>query len=103
MVIFMKEETMKINESGKIFSEEEKIELYKVYRDAFTDGVDVVLHGKSLDKALTEGCRPYYSEENVKLVKKFLCHIVEYVEKNSKFSKKEIQDFVIKNIIEDID
>ena len=74
-----------------------------MYHDAFTDAVDAVLHGKSLDKALTEGCRVYYSEDNVKLMQHFLHHILGYVEKNSKFSKKEIQDFVIKNIIEDID
>ena len=77
-----------------IMKEEVKNNLYDVYCDAYAKASDEVLHGKTLGEVLE-----VVSDSNTKLVYKFLHYICAYIEKNSELDKKEIQDFVVKNII----
>lgn len=79
-----------------IMKEEVKNNLYDVYCDAYSKASDEVLHGKTLGEVLE-----VVSDSNTKLVQKFLHHICTCIEKNSELGKKEIQDFVVKNIILD--
>ena len=79
-----------------IMKEEVKNNLYDVYCDAYSKASDEVLHGKTLGEVLE-----VVSDSNTKLVQKFLHHICTCIEKNSELDKKEIQDFVVKNIILD--